>query len=358
MLPRPGAEVRNLYGLDRETLGSVVESLGAKPFHADQIFRWMYGRGKLDPSGWTDLPKPLRSRLLASVAVDAGSVSGRVEAEDGTVKLRVALPGGGAVETVSMVQRGRHTLCLSSQIGCALDCDFCLTGRMGLVRHLGPGEIAGQVALARDELSLAETPFNVVLMGMGEPLHNYDAVLAAHRLLTDPDGFGLSHRRITVSTSGLAPAIERLAGEPRRPRLAVSLNATTDAVRDRLMPVNRKYPIARLREACRAFARRTGESFTFEYVLLEGVNDQDADVTRLARIVRGHPAKLNLIPFNPVPGWLDYRPTERRRVVEIRDRLLELGVPVSIRWSRGAEARAACGQLALLPESTHPRRKR
>jgi 23S rRNA (adenine2503-C2)-methyltransferase len=168
--------------------------------------------------------------------------------------------------------------------------------------------------------------------------------------LTDPDGFALSRRRITVSTSGLAPAIDRLAGEAQRPRLAVSLNATTDAVRDRIMPVNRKYPIATLLEACRRFAAATGERFTFEYVLLAGINDTDADVSRLRGILRATPAKLNLIPFNAVPGWLPYVSPKRERIVAIRDRLLGWDLPVSIRWSRGVEARAACGQLALLPD--------
>jgi 23S rRNA (adenine2503-C2)-methyltransferase len=184
-------------------------------------------------------------------------------------------------------------------------------------------------------------------MGMGEPLHNYDGVTAALRLLLDPRGFGLSRKRITVSTSGLAPAIEKLAASGLKPRLAVSLNATDDETRSRLMPINRRYPIGRLVEACRTYATATGDPFTFEYVLLAGVNDTDEDVRRLPAIVRGLPAKLNLIPFNPVPGRLDYGPPRSQRVETIRDRLLEAGLRVSIRWSRGAEARAACGQLAL-----------
>jgi 23S rRNA (adenine2503-C2)-methyltransferase len=225
---------------------------------------------------------------------------------------------------------------------------------MGLIRHLDAGEIVGQVALVQDAQSLGDRPFNVVFMGMGEPLHNYDGVLDAVRLLVDPGGFGLAKRRITISTSGLAPAIERLAGEPVRPRLAVSLNATTDATRDKLMPVNRKYPLARLLAACRLFASSTGEPFTFEYVLLAGVNDTDADVARLRKLLRANPAKLNLIPFNAVPGWLPYQAPEKSRIVAIRDRLLASGLPVSIRWSRGAEARAACGQLAVLGETGAP----
>jgi 23S rRNA (adenine2503-C2)-methyltransferase len=236
---------------------------------------------------------------------------------------------------------------VSSQVGCALACDFCLTGKMGLVRHLAPGEIVGQVALIQDEARLDEERFNVVFMGMGEPLHNYDGTIAAVRLLVDPQGFGISRRRITVSTSGLVPAIERLATEPVRPRLAVSLNATTDETRDRLMPVNRKHDIAALMEVCVAYRRTTGERVTFEYVLLDGVNDSDRDADRLAGLVRRAAAKLNLIPFNPVPGRLAYGAPRRERVLAIRDRLLARGVPVSIRWSRGADARAACGQLAI-----------
>jgi 23S rRNA (adenine2503-C2)-methyltransferase len=340
----------NLYGMARPELAALLASHGAPAYHGDQVFRWLYARRSYDPARWTDLPKALRARLGESARIALPTIVSRVTAEDGTVKYAMALPGGGTVESVYMVQRERVTLCLSSQVGCALDCDFCLTARMGFVRHLGAGEIAGQVAAIQDDRTLGDRPFNVVFMGMGEPLHNYDEVVAAFRLLIDPAGFALGKRRITISTSGLAPAIERLAGEPDRPRLAVSLNASTDATRDRLMPINRKYPIARLLAACRRFATATGEPFTFEYVLLAGVNDTDADVARLAKLLRANPAKLNLIPFNEVPDWLAYRAPERERIVAIRDRLLELGLPVSIRWSRGASARAACGQLAVLPD--------
>jgi len=340
----------NLYGQSREELAERFAAEGVPAYHGAQIFRWLYARGAYDPASWTDLPKPLRAKLAAEARVELPSIASRVTAHDGTIKYGMTLPGGGTVESVFMVQRERVTLCVSSQVGCALDCDFCLTARMGFVRHLTAGEIAGQIALIRDDRALHGKPFNVVFMGMGEPLHNYDAVLAAFRILIDPEGFALAKRRVTISTSGLAPAIERLAREPERPRLAVSLNASNDAVRDRLMPVNRRYPIARLLEACDTFANATGERFTFEYVLLAGVNDTGADVLRLLTLLRRHPAKLNLIPFNEVPGWLDYRAPAKTRILEIRDRLLQAGLPVSIRWSRGAEARAACGQLALLPE--------
>jgi 23S rRNA (adenine2503-C2)-methyltransferase len=339
----------NLYGLDREGLAEHLARYDAPRFHAVQVYRWLYRRGVCSPSEWTDLPLALRDRLQADLRVDPGRLGARTGAADATVKYRAELAGGGTVEAVFMRQSERVTLCLSSQVGCALQCDFCLTGKMGLERHLTAGEIVGQVALIKQDQAI-EGSFNIVFMGMGEPLHNYDATVAAVRLLCDPDGFGLSRRRVTVSTSGLAPAIERLADEPVRPRLAVSLNATTDEVRARLMPITKKYPLERLFAACNHFRERTGEPFTLEYVLLAGINDTDADVRRLRHIGRTLRAKINLIPFNPVPGWLAYRPPPSSRVESIRDRLLESGNRVSIRWSRGADARAACGQLALLPD--------
>jgi len=339
--------MRNLFGLDREGLRAALEPYDVPGFHAGQIFRWLYQRHELEPARWTDLPVGLRERIRTDFSVTAGRLRERTTARDGTVKYLIAPAGGDAVEAVFMVQSGRVTLCLSSQVGCALACDFCLTGRMGLRRNLDAGEIAGQAALIRADQGLAGRPFNVVFMGMGEPLHNYDAVLAAFRLLTDAEGPGLSRRRVTVSTVGLVPAIERLAAEPLRPRLAVSLNATTDALRDRLMPINRRHPIASLRRALLDFAGRTGDDFTFEYVLLAGVNDTDEDVARLERLSAGLPVRVNLIPFNEVPGLLPYRAPRRERVLAIRDRLLERGRRASIRWSRGADARAACGQLAL-----------
>jgi 23S rRNA (adenine2503-C2)-methyltransferase len=344
----------NLYGMSRDELESLLEAQGAPRYHGDQVFRWLYARGRFDPALFTDLPKGLRTQLLRVARVDVPAIDARVSAPDGTVKYRMSLPGGGTVETVFMTQRDRVTLCVSSQVGCALQCGFCLTARMGLIRHLTVGEIVGQIALVQEDQGLRDRPFNIVFMGMGEPLHNFDAVIAAFRLLIDPAGFAIARRRITISTSGLAPAIERLAAEPVRPKLAVSLNATTDAARERLMPVNRKYPLAALLAACRRFADATGERFTFEYVLLAGVNDTDADVQRLAKLLRANPAKLNLIPFNEVPGWLPYRAPDRSRVVAIRDRLLALGLPVGIRWSRGAEARAACGQLAVFGDVAGP----
>ncbi|NIM02139.1 MAG: 23S rRNA (adenine(2503)-C(2))-methyltransferase RlmN [Acidobacteria bacterium] len=341
---------RNLYGLDRESLAIFLSRYDVPEFHAGQVYRWMYQRDVLSPQRWTDLPRTLRARLIEDVTVDAGTLGRRTGAEDETIKYRTGLAGGGEVETVYMRQSDRVTLCVSSQIGCALDCDFCLTGKMGFKRHLTPGEIVGQVALIRRDRAL-DGPFNIVFMGMGEPLHNYDSTIAAVRLLCDPEGFGLSRRRVTVSTVGMAPAIEKLAEEPIRPRLAISLNATTDEVRSKLMPITGKYGIERVLEAAVRFRERTKDAFTLEYVLLSGINDTDSDAARLADIARRARAKVNLIPFNPVPGWLTYRPPSRARTEAIRDRLSDRGTRVSIRWSRGAQARAACGQLALLPDT-------
>ena len=347
----------NLYGLDRKGLGAWFERYDVPDYHANQVYRWLYQRDTWCASDWTDLPLELRKRLLEETTTDPGTLGTRTGSDDETIKYRMELAGGGTVETVFMRQSNRVTLCLSSQVGCALDCDFCLTGKMGFTRHLTPGEIVGQVGLIRKDQGL-QGSFNIVFMGMGEPLHNYAATIAAVRLLCDPEAFGLSRRRITVSTSGLAPEIEKLADEPVRPRLAVSLNATTDAVRAKLMPITKKYGIKRLLAACAHFGERTGEPFTLEYVLLAGVNDSDDDIVRLSRIGQRMRAKINLIPFNTVPGWLAYQPPSRERIETVRNRLLEAGARASIRWSRGAQARAACGQLALLPDKPGDEKKR
>ena len=341
----------NLYGLEREALEARLSALGAPRFHGRQAFRWMYGFGAVDPNAWTDLPKSLRSEVAERFRVDPGGLDVERAADDGTVKYRFRPAGGGVVECVAMEQSGRTTLCLSSQAGCALGCEFCLTGKMGPGRNLDAGEIVGQVRLMRDARGLADERFNIVFMGMGEPLHHYDAVTSAIRVLTDPEGLAISRRRVTVSTVGLVPAIERLAEERVRPHLAVSLNATTDEVRDRLMPINRRYPLERLLGACRVWVERTGERPTFEYVLLAGINDHDDDVARLAAIARRIGAKINLIPFNAVPGLLPFEPPSEARVDALLAALLRAGHRASVRWSRGRSVRAACGQLALLEAS-------
>jgi 23S rRNA (adenine2503-C2)-methyltransferase len=337
----------NLYGMERGELEAFLEPFGAARYNAGQVYRWLYSRGVLDPSGWTDLSLSMRERISGACCVDPGRIASSDGDSDGTVKYRIELCDGKAVEAVFMEQDGRLTLCISSQVGCALGCDFCLTGTMGLQRNLSAGEIVGQVLRIRETDPGAAEPFNIVFMGMGEPLHNFKAVTAALRILADPRGFGISRKRITLSTAGLAPAIEKLAAEPVRPRLAISLNAVDDELRSRLMPINRRYPLETLLRACRAYAEATGDRITFEYVLLKGVNDRDRDISGLVGLLRRHRAKLNLIAFNPVPGLLRYDRPSRERIERVRDRLLEAGAAVSIRRSRGRNVRAACGQLAL-----------
>jgi 23S rRNA (adenine2503-C2)-methyltransferase len=256
------------------------------------------------------------------------------------------------IETVFMPADGRQTICISTQAGCAVDCHFCLTAQLGLIRNLSAGEIVGQalVALAEHGEAALAPRTNVVLMGQGEPLLNYEAVMAAVRIMLDAEGMGISPRHVTLSTSGIVPGIERLAREAVRPKLAISLNASTDQQRDAVMPINRKYPLARLLEACREYPLRTWESLTFEYVLLGGVNDAPEDARRVARLVSDLRAKVNLIPWNP--GALAYRAPEAARVEEFRRVLVAKGVPAFVRLSRGQDVFAACGQLALVETAT------
>ena len=337
----------NLYGLSVEELSEVLRPLDARSFTARQVASHLYGRGLRDFARMTDLPAALRRSLAERFAARLPEPERILESSDGTIRYVLTLPAGGSVEAVFIPDRGRVTFCISSQAGCALDCAFCMTATLGLQRDLAPGEIAGQVALLMERHRLEPNRFNVVLMGMGEPLHNYDAVVSALRLLCTPGtGFGLSPRRITVSTVGLVPRIEALAREAVVPRLAVSLNATTDAVRSKLMPINRKYPIARLLEACRAFLAVSGNRLTLEYVMLAGVNDAPADLERLARLAAAVPARVNLIPFNATPE-LAFAPSPDDIVRSFWTGLVERGVMASVRRSRGRDIRAACGQLAF-----------
>jgi len=346
-----GAEHRHeLIGLEIEPLRGIVRELGEKPFRAGQIYRWIYARRATSFDAMTDLPEALRHRLSISCTVDRPRISRVQESSDGTRKYLLALSRGGEVESVFMPETRRVTFCISSQIGCALDCRFCFTARMGLVRHLSAGEIVSQVlTLAEDNRDRCEgRPINIVMMGMGEALHNFDASMSAVRLLADPDGCAIPRRRITLSTAGLAPAIRRFAGEPIRPRLAVSLNATTDEIRSRIMPINRRHPIGELLDACSMVPLAPRERLTFEYVMLRGINDTPRDPARLCALVNRHRlrAKVNLIACNGGEGH-DWEEPAMEAVRRFRDDLLARGVPASIRRNRGRDISAACGQLVL-----------
>ena len=343
----------DLAELDLGELDTLVESLGAPRFHARQIYRWIHKKGVIEVDRMTNLPRPLRTVLSERTHIGVPSVVRKDVSSDGTTKYLLALSDGARIEAVYIPDTPAQTFCISSQVGCAMKCAFCLTGKMGLARHLSAGEIAGQVRVLAKETGLLDRAFNIVVMGMGEPLHNYDATMKALRMVGAAEGLAVPARRITLSTVGLVPAIERLATEPFMPNLAISLHATTGAQRDALVPINRKYDLDALIDACRRFPLKRRARITFEYVLLAGVNDTPADARRLARIVGGLKSKVNLLPLNAAPGIPFERPADDR-VNAFAAILAEMGVTVSVRKSRGRDIRAACGQLIVEGEAPSP----
>lgn len=340
----------NLLDLDRDGLAAFFAELGEKPFRAQQLMQWMHQNGVDDFEAMTNLSKALRERLLAQAEVRGPKVVLDQASADGTHKWLLRLDDGQCIETVFIPEKDRGTLCVSSQVGCALDCTFCATARQGFNRNLTTAEIIGQVWVAKRRLQpdagKSRVITNVVMMGMGEPLLNFDNVVRAMRIMLDDFGYGLSKRRVTLSTSGVVPAMDRLR-EVIDVALAVSLHAPNDALRDQLVPLNRKYPIAELLAACKRYVH--GKHFksrvTFEYVMLEGVNDSPEHARELARILQGVPAKVNLIPFNPFPQT-QYRRSSVEAVARFRDMLLAKGLNTITRRTRGDDIDAACGQLA------------
>jgi len=345
--------VPNLLDYDLDALYAWFSELGEKPFRARQVMRWMHREGCDDFSAMTDVAKVLRAKLGEQAEIRAPALLRDSLSGDGTRKWLFDVGDANAVETVFIPETGRGTLCVSTQAGCALDCAFCATARQGFNRNLSTGEIIGQLWLANRLLGVAagsgedngRVISNVVLMGMGEPLANFDNVVAALRVMLDDHAYGLSRRRVTVSTSGIVPAIERLR-EECPVALAVSLHAPDDALRDRLMPINRKYPLRDLMAACRRYLERAPRDFvTFEYVMLDGINDSDTHARELVALTRDVPCKFNLIPFNPFPGSGFARPPARR-VRDFAGILLDSGIIVTTRKTRGDDVAAACGQLA------------
>jgi 23S rRNA (adenine2503-C2)-methyltransferase len=350
----PSSQLRGpeLRGLLPDELARWVAGAGAPRYRAEQIFRWLHGRGAQALDEMTNLPPALREALARHHRTTPLGLDAVQTAADGTRKLRFRTHDGHAIESVLIPdedrERDKLTLCISSQVGCALDCRFCATATLGFDRHLGAGEIAEQVY--RAAALAGRRPTNLVFMGMGEPLHNFDNLARALALLQHPWGASFSPRRITVSTSGLVSGIERLGKLSPAPNLAISLNATTDEVRDRIMPVNRRWPIAALLKAVSQFPLAHGRRVTFEYVLLAGVNDSDADADRLPGLLRGIPAKINLIPWNPfnpdaIEGPAFARPSAER-IRTFQERVRAAGLAAYIRTPRGDDIDAACGQLA------------
>jgi 23S rRNA (adenine2503-C2)-methyltransferase len=340
--------VPSFYGMSRETLAGHLHTLGLPGYRADQLYTWVYRKHQRDAEGMTDLPAALR-RDLGSVCDLSLPTTALVQStRDGnTHKFVIELADGARVECVSMRTLRRLTLCLSSQVGCALKCSFCATGLMGLKRNLRAEEIVAQVVTMGDFHAWKDDRFNIVFMGMGEPLANYRPMMDAIRILHDPQGLNLGARRITVSTSGLVPQISELGEEGLALGLAVSLHATTDALRDELVPVNKRWPLAELLPAAKAYGIRTGRRVTLEYTLLGGVNDRQEDADRLAAIARDLPSKINLIPYNPVPGLHWQRPTPEA-VEAFAERLYPRAPAVMVRHTLGGEIWAACGQLGGL----------
>jgi 23S rRNA (adenine2503-C2)-methyltransferase len=350
---------KNLKDLDRDELAKFMADLGEEPFRAKQLFRWLYGKPAQSFAEITDFAKPLRQRLqemasLHELTLETRQISQRRDAE----KFLFRLSDGLHIESVLMREETRHTLCISSQVGCPVDCKFCATGLMGLLRNLRVGEIVDQVLLVK---RLSGSPItNVVVMGMGEPMLNYDALIKACYLLADDEGPNLAQRRIVISTSGLVPKIERFTAEGHKFRLAISLNATTDEVRNQIMPINRKYPIATLLQAAAEYTRRTKQRITFEYILLDGVNDSLEDAERLKNLTRNIPCKINLIPYNSIASpneaahslhsseldsILAFRRPSFERIEAFLATMREGRNTVTLRWSKGDDIDAACGQL-------------
>ncbi|HEY2954263.1 MAG TPA: 23S rRNA (adenine(2503)-C(2))-methyltransferase RlmN [Candidatus Eisenbacteria bacterium] len=344
----PSSQVPSFYGLSRDRLADELAARGLPTYRAQQLFAWVYQKRLRNPEAMSNLPIGLRSSLLELCDLSLPRAAAVLATPDAaTRKFVLELAGGARVECVSMRTARRLTLCLSSQVGCALGCAFCATGLMGLTRNLSAAEIVGQVLAMGDFDRWQDERFNLVFMGMGEPLANYGALMEAIRILHDARGLNIGARRITVSTSGLVPQIRALAGEGLQLGLAVSLHATTDELRDRLVPVNRRWPLEELLAAAREYGERVGRRVTLEYTLLAGINDRPEDADRLAAMARALPSKINLIPYNPVPG-LEWKRPDPAAVEAFAARLMPRAPAVMVRHTLGGEIWAACGQLGGL----------
>ena len=346
-VPEP-VPLRDLRSLGFDETVALAVSLGAPKFRGEQIWRWVHGRMVDSIDEMTNLPKDLRAKLAEIATVGTLEVAEIQTSRDGTRKLRLTTRDGKSIESVIIPDGEKTTQCISSQVGCAIDCQFCATAKLGLSRNLEPGEIVDQVYRARKllaEVDPGRRITNLVYMGMGEPLHNYDNMIASLRILTHDLGAGMSQRRITVSTAGMVPRIEKLGREDIRPNLAISLNASSDEVRDEIMPINRKWNIEKLLGAIRAYPLEARRRVTFEYVLLAGVNDSLADASRLAKLLRGIRCKVNIIPWNPHPDAPYQRPSAAA-IDAFQNECKRLGLPTYLRTPRGDDIDAACGQLA------------
>jgi 23S rRNA (adenine2503-C2)-methyltransferase len=381
MLSAHANSARNLLGKSLADLRDFLKSIGQPAYRGAQLYHALYREKNFDFAAMTNLPAELRATLARESQITLPQILRRHQSSDGSIRYVLALPSNDlskvasevsasnlhapsaapaavpaatpttTIETVFMPSESRQTICVSTQAGCAVDCGFCLTATLGLIRNLSAAEILGQILVAlADNRAVLKPQTNVVLMGQGEPLLNYDAVISALRILHDPEAMAISPKHVTLSTSGIVPGIERLGAEKIRPKLAISMNASSNEQRDKIMPINRKYPLEMLLDACSRYPLRTWEHLTFEYVLLGGFNDSPEDARRIVRLLSNLRAKVNLIPWNP--GELPYERPDPKRVESFRKVLAEKGVPVFVRDSRGQDVMAACGQLALLESAS------
>jgi 23S rRNA (adenine2503-C2)-methyltransferase len=341
----------DLAGLELKELEDFVVSLGHKKFHARQIYQWIWKRGVTDFSEMTNLSLELRTALAAAATVSLPRVIHHDISEDGTQKFVLQLADGKQIESVFIPDTPKQTFCVSTQVGCAMGCAFCLTGKMGLIRHLTAAEITGQVRILARSTDLLDKSFNIVLMGMGEPLHNYDETMKALRMLNQKEGFDMHPKRVTLSTVGLVPMMDKLAQEDLMPNLAVSLHAATEEQRRAIVPPTKKYSLQDIIDACKRFPLSKRRRIMFEYVMLAGVNDSDEDARKLVKVLAGVKAKVNLLPLNAAAGIPFERPSDER-VNSFAKILADRGLMVSVRKSRGRDIRAACGQLIVEGQST------
>ena len=344
-------------GANLQEIEAGVAELGEAGYRAQQIYAGIYRRRYGSWEDFTDLSKPLRQRLAERFAIAYPRTDRVFVSRDGTRRYLFEVSTGAKVESVFIPEEARDTVCISTQVGCAVECLFCVTGKLPMRRNLTAGEVVGQVLALQSDRGTAAKRLNIVVMGMGEPLLNYDNAMKAIRIMTDAAGMSISPRRITLSTSGVVPGIQKLASEAVIPNLAISLNATTDQVRDKLIPINRKWNIAAVLDACRDFPLARRQRITIEYVLIAGVNDSDADALRLVRLLRGLKKKINLIPLNADP-WIPLKPPAEDRILAFQRVLIDHHVTAYIRRPRGADVSAACGMLAgrdrAQADSAHP----
>jgi 23S rRNA (adenine2503-C2)-methyltransferase len=338
-------ERKNLVGAGLDEIGAAITALGEPAYRARQVFAGIYRRRVQSWENCTDIAKSLRQKLAEKYCIEYPKSLQIFQSSDGTRRYLFAVSAGQRIESVFIPEERRDTCCISTQVGCAVGCLFCVTGKLRFRRNLTAGEIIGQVLALQSDRGTGARRLNIVVMGMGEPMHNYEQVMKAIRLMVDPHGLALSPRRITLSTSGIVPGIERLSTEPVIPNLAISLNATTDEVRDKLIPINRKWNIEALLNACRNFPLKARSRITFEYVLIEDVNDTPEDAHRLVQLMKGLKKKINLIPLNSDP-WISLKKPAEERILAFQKILADHHLTASIRRPRGNDVSAACGMLA------------